>query len=109
MSTRLEPLDSLRGLAALTVLSLHVLLLMPDQGGWLWRAPFYNGHEAVLLFFVLSGFVLYLPWAKGRPPGAWAVATAPRRNPDRSGPGPPAGHGNASEYPHERRPGTHRR
>jgi peptidoglycan/LPS O-acetylase OafA/YrhL len=72
MSSRIEALDSLRGLAALTVLSQHVLLLLPDQGGWLWRTPFYNGREAVILFFVLSGYVLYLPWARGRAPGARA-------------------------------------
>ena len=29
-------------------------------------SPFYLGHEAVLLFFVLSGFVLSLPYLQGR-------------------------------------------
>jgi peptidoglycan/LPS O-acetylase OafA/YrhL len=74
MADRIGHLDSLRGLAALTVLSQHALMLLPDHGGWLWRAPFYNGREAVILFFVLSGFVLYLPWAEGKPPaygGFW--------------------------------------
>jgi peptidoglycan/LPS O-acetylase OafA/YrhL len=62
MRERFHQLDSLRGLAALAVVSHHCLMTLPDHGGWFWRAPFRNGHEAVVLFFVLSGFVLNLPF-----------------------------------------------
>jgi peptidoglycan/LPS O-acetylase OafA/YrhL len=80
---RLRALDGLRGLAALVVLLHHVLLAsapqlaaaydggLPPRGtvGWLltytplhivWAGP-----EAVVVFFVLSGFVLSLPVARG--------------------------------------------
>src|SRR4051794_11612155 len=89
---RLGALDSLRGLAALTVVICHALwLCKPDtplrdlyHAGiqsahsvrglvqWLREMPvsflietsplhlFVAGHEAVILFYLLSGFVLYL-------------------------------------------------
>ncbi|HZF76685.1 MAG TPA: acyltransferase [Acetobacteraceae bacterium] len=54
------PLEALRGLAALAVLVFHLLLSfradLALQGSW-WHGAV-NGHAAVLLFFVLSGFVL---------------------------------------------------
>lgn len=59
---RIPSLDSLRGLAALTVCLFHV-----DYDGW--AKPLFNGHGAVVVFFVLSGFVLHGalsrtdPWA----------------------------------------------
>ena len=70
---RLPELDSLRGLAAFTVVLLHFVLMWP---GWLNSVgirefrhipmtllyPLYAGHEAVMLFFVLSGLVLALPF-----------------------------------------------
>ena len=54
-------LDSLRGLAALSVVFSHICL----ASGLLWvtNTPlrlFAAGHEAVILFFILSGFVLTL-------------------------------------------------
>jgi len=69
---RLEELDSLRGLAALTVVLHHFKMLwqfdaafglspityLVVQHG---TAPFTAGRQAVILFFVLSGFVLSLP------------------------------------------------
>jgi len=76
MKERFAQLDALRGLAALTVLFSHIVLfLVPSSmGGVLYGALtktyspfqiFVNGHSAVILFFVLSGFVLSLPWLDG--------------------------------------------
>jgi len=74
----IKSLDSVRGFAALTVMVQHslivfpaflaVLLLQPTHGTWMWiftHTPLHivwDGHEAVILFFVLSGFVLSLPY-----------------------------------------------
>jgi peptidoglycan/LPS O-acetylase OafA/YrhL len=79
----LAELDSLRGLAALVVLFHHTLLVLPTFSdrvlherpaanllqAILFNPPFsllWAGHNAVLLFFVLSGFVLATPWTKAR-------------------------------------------
>jgi Acyltransferase family len=71
-SLRFEQLDSMRGLAALVVVFHHFYLMF-------YRAhfrsnplsaliyPFVAGHESVMLFFVLSGFVLSLPLMKQVP------------------------------------------
>jgi peptidoglycan/LPS O-acetylase OafA/YrhL len=65
---RLLELDALRGLAALMVLAYHPRLLfglhLPGFEHYLWSGPLHilvAGPEAVILFFVLSGFVLALP------------------------------------------------
>lgn len=79
-------LDGLRGVAALMVLLGHGFLVSPAfaaaalgqpfTGGWrhlLVDTPlhlFWDGKASVIVFFVLSGFVLSLPFAGGRPP-AW--------------------------------------
>lgn len=66
-------LDALRGLAALSVVVLHLVVLClgtsyPEYSWWdrlipvLDRTPIsliWAGHQAVLLFFILSGFALY--------------------------------------------------
>ena len=86
---RFETLDSLRGLAAFTVVIAHCCMMLPkfsDYGlhyvmppiDWsdplaflLIRTPLrvvWLGRGPVALFFVLSGFVLSLPWLRGRPP-----------------------------------------
>lgn len=69
---RLEELDSVRGLAALSVVFLHLRIDVLNAAGpdpsalharvmeYLFK-PVTAGREAVLLFFVLSGFVLSLP------------------------------------------------
>lgn len=77
---RFVVLDSLRGLAAFTVMLHHYLLTFREiypygqAGAPLWArlltyTPlhlFWAGYEAVLLFFVLSGFVLSLPAHAGQ-------------------------------------------
>ena len=71
---RIASLDSLRGLAALSVVFSHYIWIFSNSPAetyrpfqeavhWLGRTPFYMlwaGHEAVLVFFILSGFVLTL-------------------------------------------------
>jgi peptidoglycan/LPS O-acetylase OafA/YrhL len=69
MRERIEELDSLRGLAALVVVFYHLGFVMPgfDRVD---KHPvlhfFVSGHESVLFFFVLSGFVLSIPFYSGR-------------------------------------------
>jgi peptidoglycan/LPS O-acetylase OafA/YrhL len=77
MKSRLIELDSLRGFAAVSVVVLHYLQFF----GWdssnnivaylLRETPlhiFSAGNEAVIFFFVLSGFVLSLPFFGGKQP-----------------------------------------
>jgi peptidoglycan/LPS O-acetylase OafA/YrhL len=81
---RVPALDGLRGLAALVVLLHHVLLASVPQlayvydgapsprGALVWLLTYtplhvvWAGPEAVVVFFVLSGFVLSLPVVRGR-------------------------------------------
>lgn len=84
---RIEALDSLRGIAALQVLLHHCLLCVPVlYTVFSYKAPlpftgaentilnavtfsplhfFWLGSEPVILFFVLSGFVLSIPFNDG--------------------------------------------
>ena len=76
MPRRFLELDSLRGIAAITVVIHHLLLALPafndpverSQSTALWPLIFtplhiaWAGGEAVIFFFVLSGFVLSLPF-----------------------------------------------
>lgn len=73
-SSRIHAFDSLRGLAACTVIISHLFLVMRRQSEPIYDQFFdwtqiaaqtplhvlWEGHAAVVLFFVLSGFVLYL-------------------------------------------------
>lgn len=63
---RIAVVNGLRGLAILGVLMQHVGgQAVPAQAPW--AAPLLsNGWTGVNLFFILSGFVLYLPYAGGR-------------------------------------------
>ncbi len=71
----LPELDALRGLASVTVLIDHYSLIFRTSDGvfapvgrwlmWAQTTPLYvlfAGHESVVLFFLLSGFVLSLPY-----------------------------------------------
>lgn len=78
MNNRYEQLDSIRGLAALTVLFGHVMYVIPAIAEGmgdnllvtlLKYSPIHalwSGHEAVIVFFILSGFVLSLPFYSGK-------------------------------------------
>src|SRR5579875_551981 len=81
---RLEFLDGLRGLAALYVVFHHVSLFSPSSPNpsallhvfiKLYTHVFAFGHQAVVVFIVLSGYVLMLPVARTQdghmPKGVW--------------------------------------
>jgi peptidoglycan/LPS O-acetylase OafA/YrhL len=66
---RYEELDSLRGLAAMVVVVGHALMLWnaPYPRWWTitMQSPlgiFFDPRDAVFLFFIMSGFVLFLPY-----------------------------------------------
>jgi len=64
---RFTELDSLRGLAALTVVFCHFVTAYLNGPPFAFLNKFpvrvlLDGHEAVMLFFLLSGFVLSLPY-----------------------------------------------
>jgi peptidoglycan/LPS O-acetylase OafA/YrhL len=63
---RLFQLDSLRGLAAVTVVWNHILLGMSGSPKRWMVELISDGRAAVVLFFVLSGYVLSLPYWSGR-------------------------------------------
>lgn len=88
-SRRITALDGLRGLAALSVVFHHCLLVFPHltaaiREGIVPTEPvlavlafsplhlFWAGSEAVVLFFVLSGFVLALPFAASHAPPSYS-------------------------------------
>src|SRR6185503_10191193 len=74
---RVEWLDSVRGLAALTVLFGHTvgILQIPPWFERLINVPIVStivdGRTAVTMFFLLSGFVLALPYARPRGDGGF--------------------------------------
>jgi peptidoglycan/LPS O-acetylase OafA/YrhL len=64
---RLAPINGLRGIAILAVIYFHIIMgLWPADAVPIWLSPLLtNGWTGVNLFFILSGFVLYLPYAAG--------------------------------------------
>jgi peptidoglycan/LPS O-acetylase OafA/YrhL len=71
VNKRYAELDSLRGIAAMLVFLFHIAMVLPDswREGLLWNAlnysPFHialSGKIHVIFFFILSGFVLSLPY-----------------------------------------------
>lgn len=66
---RLRSLDGLRGIAAAIVVLHHAALVLPAVRPAIMQVAalrlFVAGPQAVALFFVISGFVLYESWAAG--------------------------------------------
>lgn len=65
-SGRVFQLDALRGLAAVTVVLHHLRYVFVYAAPKWYLVPLFAGDQAVDLFFVLSGFVLSLPYLRGR-------------------------------------------
>jgi peptidoglycan/LPS O-acetylase OafA/YrhL len=68
MNSRIPQLDGIRGLASLTVLLHHLYLVFPVLPILFKYSPLrvmVNGHASVIMFFVLSGFVLAMPFLRG--------------------------------------------
>jgi peptidoglycan/LPS O-acetylase OafA/YrhL len=63
-------LDGVRAIACLSVVGYHISLITRDMHLWtpghhpLLDALFLSGNSGVMLFFVLSGFLLFLPYAR---------------------------------------------
>ena len=70
-SSRYRQLDSLRGIAALFVFLFHYVLIFTSSPAWVGFSRYtplgimINGRASVMFFFVLSGFVLSLPYMNG--------------------------------------------
>ena len=75
-SGRVFVLDALRGIAAFTILihHFHYAFRGPLTSHWYLR-PLISGHESVMLFFALSGYVLSVPVWRGKqlPYGLYVV------------------------------------
>jgi peptidoglycan/LPS O-acetylase OafA/YrhL len=64
---RIPAIEAARGIAALMVVATHVQYFhrLDDASLPSWLGFMSNGGVGVNLFFVLSGLVLYLPYARG--------------------------------------------
>jgi peptidoglycan/LPS O-acetylase OafA/YrhL len=70
LNSRIEQLDSIRGIAAFCVFVSHIYAIQHVFPAFLVGLTplkaLVDGHAAVILFFVLSGFVLSIPFLKGK-------------------------------------------
>ena len=66
---RITQLDALRGLAALVVVFHHARNMLSQSAPPAYLLPIFSGRKSVTLFFVLSGYVLALPYWEGRQQG----------------------------------------
>lgn len=62
---RVDVVDGLRGIAIVAVVFHHLFARGLEDFGWIARWLLGNGWLGVDLFFILSGFVLHLPFARG--------------------------------------------
>ncbi len=62
---RIDQLQSLRGLASLTVVLHHCSLTYQSPDSFRYSMLVFNAHAAVIVFFVLSGYVLQLSLMRG--------------------------------------------
>jgi peptidoglycan/LPS O-acetylase OafA/YrhL len=68
LKNRIDQLDSIRGLASFAVLLNHLYLVLPMLPLLFRYSPLkviVSGNASVIMFFVLSGFVLFLPFLRG--------------------------------------------
>ncbi len=66
---RLPALDGLRGVAAMMVLIAHAFQRVNQAPNWFLAPIERGGLGGVILFFSLSGFLLYLPWLRSEVEG----------------------------------------
>ncbi len=80
-SGRLASVDCLRGVAVLAVLMHHVFRMSFPEKSLFWIQEWVNttdlGVRGVVLFFVISGFCIHMPWARRK---AAAGAATPKIN-----------------------------
>lgn len=81
MNKRIEQIDSMRGLASLTVLFYHITMVTSLSIMSIMVSHYsplnilISGHSAVILFFMLSGFVLSIPYLKQNKFFYWSFLT----------------------------------
>lgn len=75
LEKRYEQLDSLRGIAAMLVFIFHMLMILPNswKKGLIWKIIYFSplhhlliGDKRVIFFYILSGFVLSLPFLRNK-------------------------------------------
>jgi len=72
LTERIVGLDGLRGVAILLVVSYHLWTVLSGQerlAGGAWLSLLYAGNTGVTLFFVLSGFLVCIPFIKAAQSG----------------------------------------
>lgn len=78
-SRRVEKLDAVRGIAALMVVIGHCgglsLFGLVEHPMFRWLEVLWDGESAVIMFFLLSGYVLALQLGSSSPPGFWQYLT----------------------------------